>query len=213
MSTQTIIALVIAAVVVVGGGYFVMNSGGYVLKDDTAASGTMLAGSDKSDNGMVGGDAAAPLQKATTGAFTGSFFDLATRGGNYKCMVESNGTAVGTTGTVYVSGTDLRGDFNSLVNGKAVESHMLKKADQIYVWSSLMPQGVTMKAVAMEGQGGAATQGSGVTGTQSYAWNCAATGTDASMFALPGGIKFMDVSAMMGGSVPAAGMMPKIPTN
>ena len=197
MSTNTIIALVVAALVILGGGYYVMSGGYSMSTDETARVGDM-DGDGKPDTDVS--DTDAPQGKAVTGAFTGSFFDLAARGGNYKCDVESAGTNNDTTGTVYVSGADLRGDFTIVTSGKTIESHMLKKDDMIYVWSSLMPQGVSMKATAMMGQGSAATQGQGVSGTQSYGWNCAATGTDASMFVVPGGIKFTDVSAMMPGA-------------
>lgn len=205
--TNWIIGAVIAAVVVVGGGLYLMNAGSLSMTED-AASGTMLAGEDVSENGMVGGDAVAP--KATTGAFTGSFFDLATRGGNYKCDVQSSGTTANTMGSVYVSGTNLRGDFTSLTSGKTVESHMIKNGDTMYVWGAGMSQGIMMKATEMESNSSGATQGSGVSGTQSYNWNCAATGVDASTFVKPSDIEFMDVAAMMQGSVPG-GMMPKVP--
>lgn len=202
-----IIGAVIAAVVIVGGGLYLMNSGSLSMTED-AAGGTMLAGEESSDNGMVGGDAVAP--KATTGAFTGSFFDLAARGGNYKCDVQSSGTTAHTMGSVYVSGTNLRGDFTSLVSGKTVESHMIKNGDQMYIWGGGLEQGIMMKASSMQsGSASTATQGAGVSGTQSYGWNCAATGVDASKFAAPSDIEFMDVAAMMQGSVPA--MMPKVP--
>lgn len=193
-----IIGAVIALVVVVGGGYYVMNSGSLSMTEESTVTEVQPTK-----------DVAMP--KATTGAFTGSFFDLATRGGNYKCDVQSAGTANETLGTVYVSGTNIRGDFTSLAAGKTVESHMIKSGDMMYVWGGGMPQGIMMKATTMQGEGGSATQGTGVSGTQSYGWNCATTGADASKFVKPSNIEFMDMSAMMGGSVPAAGMMPKVP--
>ena len=192
MSTNTIIGLVVGVVIVVAGGYFLATSGGYSMED-----------SDVTENEV------AVTQDATTVAFTGSFFDLATRGGNYKCEVNSTGAAAGTEGIVYVSGADLRGDFTSVSNGTTVESHMLKKGDTMYMWGGGMPQGITMKVTAMEAQGSPATQGSGVSGTQAYGWDCDVTGANASMFVKPSDVEFMDVGAMMhGGAGTGTGSVP-----
>lgn len=211
MSTNTIIAIIVAAVIVLGGGYYFMSSGSYRMADTTERVGDMdgdgLPDTDQTDTPTN------PKMAPSAAAFTGSFFDLATRGGNYTCDVGSAGAANDTTGTVYVSGTNLRGDFTTVAGGKTTTSHMLKLADTMYVWSSAMPQGIMMKATAMMGQSGAtAAQGSGVSGTQSYGWNCSATGADASKFAKPTGIDFIDTAALMGGSMPGTGMMPKVPT-
>lgn len=195
-----IVAGIVALLVVIGGGYYVMSSGSMTMKDtgDSMAGGTMPAGSEAPDNGMVGGDAIAP--KAAAGAFTGSWNDLVKRGGNYVCEVNHSSKLDATTGKVYVSGTDVRGDFVSMVNGASVESHMLKKADTMYVWSSAMPQGMMMSATMMEGQGSAgATEGAGQQAGQSYDWNCSATGADAAMFVVPKDVQFMDMSKMMQG--------------
>lgn len=199
-----IIGAVIAAVVVIGGGYVLM-SGGYSMEE----GGVTIATGDVTGDGAE--DAAKEMDKSTpklmekASAFTGSFFDLASRGGNYACDISSTGTNNATKGTVYVSGTNVRGDFTSSVGGSMVESHMLKLGGTVYVWGGGMEQGIMMKATAMEGQGSAATQGQGVSGTQEYGWNCRATGTEASMFVKPN-LEFMDIDAMMQGmgSIPGA---------
>ena len=202
MSTNTIIGIVIAAVIVIGGGYLVL-SGGYSMSPTEQArvgdqNGDGKPDTDVSDTGTQ--------PKMATGAFTGSWAALASRGGNYKCDINHGGTKDATTGTVYISGTSMRGDFNSSTSAGTVASHMLKLGDTIYVWSSAYSQGFMMKATAMTGNGATATKGQGVSADQSYDWNCAATGTEASMFAKPTGIDFIDTAAMMQG-----GMMPKIP--
>jgi hypothetical protein len=204
---QWIISAVIALVVVVGGGLYFMSSGSLSMEEGKV---NVLAPELNED--VTSSEDSKVLDKATpklaekASAFTGSFFDLATRGGKYRCEVTSTGASAGTLGTVYVSGTDLRGDFTTVSAGKTIESHMLKKGDTVYVWGAGMPQGVMMQASVMQGQGSTATQGQGVSGTQEYGWNCVATGGDTSLFVKPSNIEFMDVGAMMQGmgSVPGA---------
>lgn len=178
MNTTQIIGIVIAAVVVLGGGYYVMTS---------------PASTTGEEQGKLSADNA---------AFSGSFFDLAARGGNYKCDISSTGTDNSTTGTSYIDGGNLRGDFVTVIGGKSTETHMLKVGDDIYMWSDAMPQGIKMKAAAAATQGTNPTldsQVSGMSGTQSYGWNCSAVGSDASRFEVPTDITFTDMEAMMQG--------------
>lgn len=198
-----IIGLVIAVLVVVGGGYYLMSGGSYSMgeKQVVGEAGDMM----EQEADAVAGDKSTPKLAEGAAKFSGSFFDLATRGGNYACDISSTGTNNDTTGTVFVSGTNVRGDFTSATGGTTVVSHMLKLGDTVYVWGGGMEQGIMMKATAMEGQGSASTQGQGVSGTQDYSWNCRAVGTDASKFTKPN-IQFMDLEAMMQGmgSIPGA---------
>lgn len=213
-----IIIAIIAAVVVVGGGtYYYMGgmSGGYSMDDTTIATGDVTGGgvedaaakktkqaqidsysfgATNSGSNMTGtGGKAAP--------FTGSWNDLARRGGNYMCIINSAGANDVTSGTVYVSGTDLRGEFISKTAAGQVTSNMLKKGDMMYVWSSAYSQGFMMKAEASSAQtSGTATQGQGVDQGQSYNWNCSATGADASKFVKPSNIEFMDLEALKSGA-------------
>ena len=198
-----LIGLIVAVLIVVAGGYYVMSSGSLSMTEETVAGDTAEQEAD------AVADKASPKLAESAATFTGSFFDLAARGGNYRCAVQSSGANNSTTGTVYVSGTSVRGDFSSVVSGKTVESHMLKLSDTMYVWGGGLEQGIMMPASQMQGDASAGTmQGSGVSGKQEYGWDCVATGIDASKFVKPSNIQFMDVGAMMQGS---AGMMPKVP--
>ena len=196
-----IIGLVIAAVVVVGGGYVLM-SGGYSMEE----GGVTVATGDVTGDGAEDTAAAKEMDKSTPKlmekvSFTGSWMDLVKRGGTYVCEVDHSSAVDVSSGMVYVSGTDVRGDFTSKTAAGTVTSSMLKKGDMVYVWGGGMPQGVKMQATMMEGSAGASTGTSGqvVDAKQEYGWNCTPTTPDASKFALPKGIEFMDVSAMMQG--------------
>jgi len=218
-----IIGLVVAAVVVVGGGYVLM-SGGYSMEDGgvTVATGD-VTGDGSDDAAEQEADAVADKktkpsdissysfgasQTGTMGGtggkaapFTGSWMDLVKRGGTYVCEVDHSSAVDISSGSVYVSGTDVRGDFTSKTASGVVESSMLKKGDTVYVWGGGMPQGVKMQATMMESSTGAptGTSGQAVDMKQEYGWNCTATTPDASKFTLPKGIEFMDLAQMMQG--------------
>lgn len=198
-----IIGLIIAAVVVVGGGYAYMQSA------SSTEGGVAIATGDVTGDGVE--DTAKVTDKSTPKLmesipFSGSWNDLVKRGGTYVCEVNHSSTVDISSGSVYVSGTDVRGAFTSKTAAGVVESNMLKKGDTVYVWGGGMPQGLMMKASAMEGQSSTGTTGDVVDQNQKYDWNCNATAPDASMFALPAGIEFMDLSAMMQGMGSVPGM-------
>jgi hypothetical protein len=195
MNTTQIVGVVIAAVVIIGGGYYVMN-GGYTIGDSMMGSTTEEQASGK----------------MATGAFTGSWKELATRGGNYVCDINQSAENTKTTGTVYVMGNKLRGEFITKSTNGTDTSYMLKDADTIYIWSSAMPQGISMKASAMEGSGTGSTQGQVENQNLSYDWNCRATGSDAALFMKPADVEFVDMELMMQGGMKGAippGVMPQ----
>lgn len=188
--TNWISGLVLAAVVVVGGGYYVMNSGSLsVTQTEDVAEQEADAVADK----------VTPKLAESALSFSGSWNDLAKRGGNYVCEVNHSSKLDISSGTVYVSGTSVRGEFVSQTSVGAVASHMLKVDNKVYVWGGGMEQGIMMQASAMEGQGSTQTSGQGVRANQKYDWACRATGTDASKFVVPTNIEFVDLSAMMQG--------------
>lgn len=205
--TNWIIGLVIAVVVVVGGGYVLM-SGGYSMEE----GGVTVATGDVTGDGAEDTTAAKEMDKSTPKlmekvSFTGSWMDLVKRGGTYVCEVDHSSAVDISSGMVYVSGTDVRGDFTSKTAAGTVQSSMLKKGDTVYVWGGGMEQGVMMKATMMEGTAaGAPTTGDVVDMKQEYGWNCTSAAPDASMFALPAGIEFMDLGAMMQGMGSVPGM-------
>ncbi len=196
MSTNSIIALVVVVLLLVGGGYYYMQLGGVEGESDRVTAGD------------VTGDGTADVMDDESGnMFSGSWNDLATRGGNYTCDISTAGAGDTTSGTVYVSGTSVRGDFSVSSGGSTVVSHMLKSGDTVYVWGGGMEQGIMMKATAMGPAASGQAPDSGVTADQPYNWNCSPGSSDSSKFVKPSGVEFMDLNTMMQGSG-GAGMMP-----
>lgn len=199
-----IIGAIVAAVIVVGGGYYLLSNSGSLSMDEGKAP---ITEADTTGDGVD--DAVAPAGN-TGSVFTGTWMDLAARGGTYTCTIAVTGKAEA-QGKVYVSGKNVRGDFTSLVSGKSVQSSVLKLGDTVYVWGGGMPQGVMMSASASTGSAGAETSGSGMKLDTSYQWDCAPSTTDASKFERPNGIDFIDVSKMMQGAGVPSSAMPKVP--
>ncbi len=137
-----------------------------------------------------------PAEPASEGeAFKGSLKTLIARGGNYKCMFQQE-TEMGTsTGTVYVSGKEMRGDFTSIVTGVAmtVESHMISDGEYMYTWSGMMPTGMKMKVDATPST--TAETNEAFNPDLELDYKCDLWTKDASLFNLPQGITFTEVKA------------------
>lgn len=118
--------------------------------------------------------------------------------GSQKCTFESSTNNSSSSGAVYVAGGQLRGDFISTTNGIAVESHLIIKDDTSYVWSSALPQGIQIPLASM-------SVGSGVEGSvdpnAELDYSCNTWSADASVFTLPTGVEFQDLSSFMPGKI------------
>ena len=132
---------------------------------------------------------------ADDGAFKGSAKALMARGGDHKCtftQVVENSTS---TGTVYISGMKMRGDFKSDVSAAgtniSVESHMISDGEFTWVWSSMMPTGMKMKIDAEAG----ATADQGFDANQELEYSCVKWNRDASQFDLPSAVTFTEIKA------------------
>lgn len=125
--------------------------------------------------------------------FNGSMKDLIARGGDYKCTFSHSTDVSDSSGTVYVSGQKMRGDFtsNEKVSGTTSESHMINDGEFSYVWSSAMPMGLKMK-ITNDTTAGADTT-SGVDVNQKLDYSCEKWNGDASQFSLPASVNFTEL--------------------
>jgi hypothetical protein len=169
---------IIAAVVVIGGAaaFFMMNqsAGAPVPQAPAGEQGTQSSG------------------ESSEGMFSGSLADLVGRGGNWQCTFNVENEVSKSSGTVYVSGMMLRGDFESVVPqlNQTIDSHMIQKDGSVYVWTSLAPQGFKSAATIGTPDGTTAFRDQGVDINQTYNYNCTPWAVDASQFELPEGITF-----------------------
>lgn len=144
------------------------------------------------------GTGAAPSGAGETmeesGAFEGTLAELAERGGSYKCVIDHESAGTESSGTVYVSGSDIRGDFTSTAGGMAIETHMIRTGSDIYVWSPIAPSGFKMKSVEGNGDAGAAMEGQFADMQQRYRYSCETWTPDGSLFSLPAGVTFTAIN-------------------
>lgn len=130
-----------------------------------------------------------------------SFVDLMKLGKEYSCTFAHTDTKGNeTNGTVYISGKNMRGDFTMMMNGKETQSHMIRKDDTNYMWTSAMPQGMMMKITAEDASvfGNADTQKNmGMSDTDPIDFSCDDWSVDESQFEPPEDVKFTDMSAQM----------------
>jgi hypothetical protein len=130
------------------------------------------------------------------GTFTGTFSDLAGRGGAWQCAVDASNQFAESQGIVFVSGGKIRGDFTSRVSvqgfNQSVESHMIQRDGAVYVWTSLTSQGFKTDAEAGSPDGTTKPQGQGMDLNQEYTYDCAPWSKDDSVFALPAGVVFAE---------------------
>lgn len=128
------------------------------------------------------------------GVFNGSLAELSKRGGDYMCTF-SHTTGVGTSnGTVYISGTDIRGDFVTNVvqpTKTTVESHMIKSGEWVYTWSNMMPVGIKTKAVMDTTAQNPGSQSFDY--NQNLDYDCTGWKKDENMFIPPSNITFNTV--------------------
>lgn len=129
---------------------------------------------------------------ANTGSAT--FADIVAQGGSRSCSVVLDNPAAPATGVVYVSGTDIRADFTAkpiMGGGMEISAHMIQTGGYVYSWTDMIAQGV--KVAAASGAGAAASQGFDMNAQVSY--DCSPWTPDASKFAVPESVTFMEVNA------------------
>ncbi len=140
-------------------------------------------------------DTPAPAEQEV-GTFQGSAKDLMARGGDHKCTFTQEVENSKSTGTIYISGTKMRGDFNSnvLAGGTTMdlESHMISDGATMWTWSNMMPTGFKM-AVDQSAQAGGQQQGFDANVDLEY--TCINWAPDQSQFVVPSAITFTEFKA------------------
>jgi len=152
---------------------------------------------------------AGQAQTATTAPETlGSLKDLIAKGISQSCSYSTNNTS----GTVYMSGGQVRADINAEINNQTTTSHLIIANNTTYLWTDGRKAGIKMAYnpnATPAPAGSPTTNSSGVLDpNMSMNYNCSAWIADASRFALPAGITFSSFtlpSQTTGTAAPAAG--------
>lgn len=131
--------------------------------------------------------------------------DLFSLGSSQKCSFTD--AVSGSTGTVYVAGGEARTEFTfRSPDGSVQTSHMISKNDQAYMWTEGETQGYTisLKDESSEDATTGDTTAPGPELDSEVDYTCENWSADAGYFALPAGVTFTDLSALME-TVPAVG--------
>ncbi len=171
------IVIIIAVVLIIGaGGYYVAKKASKPAATDTSVQGDINA-----------------TTTASVQVSRGSLRSLWALGKDLTCTITVATTSVTTTGTVYLSGETMRGDFvvTSQSTG-TTDSHMIKTGNTIYAWSGT--QGAKIDVSKFEGK--AASQ-SNINLDQQVDYKCSNWVKDATKFTLPTGVTFVDLSTVI----------------
>ncbi len=182
------IALLVG-IVVLGGGYFVYSK-------KMAPQDAPLSDSQKMESeGAVGAESAETSGKRTLASIMAG-------GGSHVCTFSSEDPNAKNSGTVYVSGDEIRGDFTSTVEaaGMTMKSYMLQTGDMVYTWSDMTPQGFKTPSAQPSGDTAQpmSDQMSFDAGVE-MSYDCKPWARDAAKFAVPTTVSFVE--------------MPKAPVN
>lgn len=126
-------------------------------------------------------------------------------GKSQKCTYTTTENNATSTGTVYVSGGKFRGDFSATASGQTQASHMISDGKVSNLWMDGSNMGYKME-FDQSAQANS-QQSQSVDTNKNYDFDCDNWRTDSSMFNLPSGVDFQDMSAMMnaGGSSSTSG--------
>jgi hypothetical protein len=181
-----IIGGIVIVIIVIVGAMYLMNksSGGSGAPTDQTAVQPVATTS-------TAQNAAAPTS-ATANPATGSGTIASLMAmGSVTCTVNVAGTNP-SSGTVYVSGGKMRGDFTTTIQGKSMHASMINDGTYMYSWSTMAPEGVKIKVTAGAAASGASAH-AGVNPSTNVNYNCSPWTVDAGQFTPPSAISFMVV--------------------
>jgi hypothetical protein len=178
--------LVLLIIVLIGGGsYYAVKKSHSKAKVETKIEATSTTPEETADeSGNISLKALFSLNKDT------------------KCTFTNSADSMTSSGTVYISGSMMRGDFNSNTTASgSVDSHMIRSQDDIYVWSGANGSKMGMDAMMNAKPTTAPKSGANFDFDQKLDYHCSDWKKDASLFVVPTSVHFIDLKAMMQGKL------------
>ncbi len=133
-----------------------------------------------------------------------SLKNLMARSGSHMCTFNEATANSTNSGTVYISGGKMRGDFTSIAEGKTMQSHMISMNQESYVWTDDMKQGFKMSLDQAAPTQGKQDQSVDINAELNY--KCESWSEDGSKFNLPQGVTFTSMQEMMNGGMMNSGI-------
>jgi hypothetical protein len=118
-----------------------------------------------------------------------AFSEFVKQGGAYQCSVKQATSDFDSSGTVYINGSKMRGEFTTIAEGINVKSYIIMRDGFIYTWSSAAPKiGFKMEVKTDEQSGNSGT----------YTWDpkqigdydCSVWTVDEAKFTVPSEVTF-----------------------
>ena len=164
MNTTTL-TWIVAGVLILGGGYWYVSH--------------------------KGADTAGPsMQKQESADIeTSDITSIFKKGGSYECTISMNTAQASSKGTVYISGTEVRGDFESAVGGQTVLSSMIQTGGYVYTWTNLYPQGFKFKS-EVDANPFSTVGNAGMKMPEGGSYKCRPSTVDPAKFVPPTSVKF-----------------------
>ena len=182
-----VIIVVIAVIALVG-------AGGYVALKDSSDTNVEVNGE------MATATSSENVEGQIDSENQISLNSLLSSGRSVACTFFKTDASGDTSGTVYISGGQMRGDFvTKLKTGAQTDAHMIQKGNKSYMWSSAQgDQGIVMTSQESQAQNTPSGQADmGVDMDEALDYKCADWSGDASKFTLPSTVTFTDISTMM----------------
>lgn len=111
-----------------------------------------------------------------------------------QCTFES----ADSSGTVYIAGSQMSGDFTSSISGQSQLAHTIIKNNQMYLWMEGESEGMVMDMPAEDKKvTGSATTSSALDLDENVKYDCKSWTVVQSKFQTPSNVKFSNLSEMM----------------
>ena len=181
--------IIIAAIVLAAGGgtyYAVKTHSSAKVATDTTMSASSTTTADVSTSASASSNT------------LGSLKDILGIGKNVVCTISESTATSSVSGTVYISGTNMSGQFTTVDSSGTHSANMIRNNDDVYAWTGT--QGAKILLSAMENVSTQNTQTrmrSSVDLNQNVHYSCTPWTVDQTKFTVPTTVKFIDVQAMM----------------
>lgn len=122
-----------------------------------------------------------------------------------KCSYSYDVSGITSSAVIYLGKGKMRVDSNVKTGGRTMKHNMIIVDETSYIWGDELPQGIKMSVTGMLQPQSNTNQSQSIDMTNEIDYSCEPWSFDESLFKLPSGIKFMDMSQMMKQITPSAG--------
>ncbi len=126
-----------------------------------------------------------------------SFGDFVRQGGSYRCDIEQTTEGATTKGIAYINDGMIKGEYVTQTKGLSMTSYVIVRDGYAYTWTSFVPNmGFKARIVETESTNTPTDDASpsSFNADDVADYDCEMWAADASVFALPTGVKFSEIN-------------------